>query len=225
MSFFVENFSYGFIYFFLFLVAIIGSILLLFLPKIENLENYKLYPSQIIKKEAMLLLIPFIFASSFVFGLMISIIPIRITDLFGLSYVGKISSIFIFSLMLVSFVVGKLSDRYGVKKFVYLSLIFSFLGFFLILSSKGVVLFSLGIFLLAFNYASLLSLSYPIISKLFSKDLDSGMAIRWMVFGFAIFISTIFSTIFGFFELIIMGIAFVILALIFTRELFYRYNF
>lgn len=222
ISFFVELISYTTLYFILFLISSLGVIMLLFLSDVDNIKKYKLYPRQIITKKPMLLMIPFIFSSYYIFGLMISTIPIKITSLFGLSFVGKIASIFFISLVLFPLIIGRLSDQYGVKKFAYLSLFSGAIGFVILLNSNSVILFGIGIFLVALNYASLLALSYPIISYLF-EDLDSAMAVRWMVASLAVFSAVFSSNFLSFYELIIAGAIFSLFSLITLNVLFSKY--
>lgn len=219
-SFFVETVNYVVIYFILFLISIVGSILLLVPSDKGRMGDYKLSPGQVMRKKTMKFLIPFIFSSSFITGLMLSVIPIRITDLFGLGSVGKIVAVFTFSGVIISVLIGKLSDRYGIKRFVYLSLISGIIGFVLLINSELISLFNLGILMVSFCYSSFLSLGYPIISKLFKHDLDSAMAVRLMMFSLAVFSSIVLSSFLSFSVMILIGAVLTVFSLVSVRYLF-----
>ncbi|MCX6738283.1 MAG: MFS transporter [Candidatus Parcubacteria bacterium] len=219
-SFFVEAISFVVIYFVLFLISIAGSILLLVPSDSGRMRDYKLSPRQVIRKKSMISLMPFLFSSSFVSGLMLSVIPIRITDFFGLGYVGKIVAIFTFSGVIISVLIGKLSDKYGTRRFVYISSISGIIGFILLLCSESIPLFSLGVLMLSVCYSSFLALGYPIMSKLFKDDLDSAMAIRLTMFSLAVFFSVILSNFLNFSIMILIGTVSTIFSLVSVRYLF-----
>lgn len=223
ISYFVEKVGYPIIFSVLAIASFMGAVLLLFLQDIKENKEYNLHPKQILAKKQTLFLIPLIFCPAFTFGLIVSKIPIRITDLFGVSYVGKIAAIFMVSLMIITFIYGKLSDKIGFKKLVFLSLISGVLGFMIIIFSANFYLFSIGIILLALDYSSYLALSYPIVSKLFMNELDSAMAVRWIIFATAMITAIIGSSFLGFHELAVIGVILAVIALFSSKLLFSLY--
>ncbi len=220
MSFFVEKVGYNVIYFILFLIACLGSISLLFISDIDTVEKHALHPIKLIKKKSMLLFAPFIFSSYFIVGSIISRIPIRITDLFGLGYVGKIAPIFGVTICIFSFLVGKLSDKYGFNRFAYISVLSSIAGFFLILVSHSVLMFSIGIFLIGLAHSSFLGLNYPILHSLFEKEVDSAMALKGVFCCMGIATPLVLSMFVGFQVIVITGIVLSVISLLSIKHLF-----
>jgi len=220
MSFFVEKVGYNVIYFILFLIACLGSISLLFLSEIKAVERHAVYPIKLIKKKSMLLFAPFIISSFFIMGSMISRIPIRITDLFGLSYVGKIISIYGVTICIFSFLIGKLSDKYGYRRFSYLSILSAILGFIIILVSNDVFSFGLGIFFLGLSQSSFLALMYTILHSLFEREIDSAMALKGVFCCIGIATPLVLSMFVGFQVIVITGIVFSTISLLSIKYLF-----
>jgi len=220
MSFFVEKVGYNVIYFILFLIACLGSISLLFISDINTVEKHALHPIKLIKKKSMLLFAPFIISSFFIMGSMISRIPIRITDLFGLSYVGKIISIYGVTICIFSFLIGKLSDKYGYKRFSYLSILSAMLGFIIILISNDIFSFGLGIFFLGLSQSSFLALMYTILHSLFEREIDSAMALKGVFCCIGIATPLVLSMFVGFQVIVITGIVFSAISLLSIKYLF-----
>ena len=220
MSFFVEKVGYTTIYFILFLIACFGSISLLFLSNIKAVERHAIHPIKLIKNKSMLLFAPFTLSSYFVVGSMISRIPIRITDLFSLSYVGKIISIFGFTIAISTFIIGRLSDKYGYKRFSYLAILSAILGFAIILVSSDVFSFGLGIFFLGLSQSSFLALMYPILHSLFKREIDSAMALKGVFCCIGIATPLILSMFVGFQVIVITGIVFSTISLLSIKYLF-----
>lgn len=220
MSFFVEKVGYNVIYFILFLIACLGSISLLFISDINTVEKHALHPIKLIKKKSMLLFAPFIISSFFIMGSMISRIPIRITDLFGLSYVGKIISIFGFTIAISTLIIGRLSDKYGYKRFSYLSILSAMLGFAIILVSSDIFSFGLGIFFLGLSQSSFLALMYIILHSLFEREIDSAMALKGVFFCIGIATPLVLSMFVGFSVIVITGIVLSTISLLSIKHLF-----
>ena len=220
MSFFVEHFSYTKIYFVLFILACLGSLSILFISNIDSVEKHTIHPSKLIKNKSMLLFSCFIFSNFFIVGSMISRIPIRITDLFGLSYVGKIISIFGITIAILTILIGRLSDRNGRRKFFYISILSAILGFIIILTSESVLSFSVGIFFLGFAHSSFLAIQYPVLYSLFEKEIDSAMAVKGIFTCFGFILPLILSMFFGFHLIVTIGIIFSVFSLLAVNKLF-----
>ncbi len=220
MSFFIEKVGYNVIYFILFLIACLGSILLLFISDIDTVEKHALHPIKLIKNKSMLLFAPFIISSFFIMGSMISRIPIRITDLFGLNYVGKIISIYGVTICIFSLLIGKLSDKYGFNRFVYVSLLSSIAGFFILLVSHSVLTFGIGIFLIGLAHSSFLGLNYPILHSLFEKEVDSAMALKGAFASIGVATPLVLSMFVGFQVIAITSIVFSTISILSIKHLF-----
>ena len=130
--------------------------------KVKQKTNHFKLIKRSITSVTSLKLSSFWFATNFVFGLVISIIPLQIKDILGISYVGVLSSLFFILPIFLSYHFGKLSDikgRINMIIFSYLLLIISlvFLSF-----SSNVLFLILGIILLALNW----TITKPITSAL-----------------------------------------------------------
>ena len=143
---------------------ILGFLLLFRLKdlKVKQKTNHFKLIKRSITSVTSLKLSSFWFATNFVFGLVISIIPLQIKDILGISYVGVLSSLFFILPIFLSYHFGKLSDikgRINMIIFSYLLLIISlvFLSF-----SSNVLFLILGIILLALNW----TITKPITSAL-----------------------------------------------------------
>jgi MFS family permease len=93
------------------------------------------------------------FSLMFIYGLVIGIIPIQIKDIFGIGYVGPLSSLFYLVPILFSYILGRYSDKIGRRFMILLSYGIALAGLALLyLFSSGISLV-IGIFLLALNNA------------------------------------------------------------------------
>ncbi len=109
------------------------------------------------------------FSYIFVYALGISIIPLEIKNKIGLEYVGPISSLFYILPILFSYIVGKFSDVSGRNMFIYISYICAFLGLLLVYISSSAVLLTLGIILMAMNFAIIRPITFALLGDVASK--------------------------------------------------------
>jgi len=220
-SFFIEATGRSVTYAIFAVVALVGSLSLLMLTVIKGSEEKSLSPIRLVKQKRMLLLVVFIFSVSLGSGLMAGSIPVRMTDLYGLSMMGRLAGMYLFLTFLVPLVVGWLLDRHGIKAFAYLAVISQIVGFALMLSFQSVLLFGMGLALLAYANGSYMAAIYPIITVSFKRDVDSAMAIRMTAMSLAVVAAIASSGVVSFF---IQGIALIIFSLLslVTLYLFFR---
>jgi MFS family permease len=222
-GFLVDSVSPSTLFVILFFSAVAGALLLLFLSRGPSMREYHVHPSHVLKEKKMLLLIPVFFSFSLLFGLMISTIPVKITKVLGLSAVGKLGSLVTLSLIILSFFLGWLSDRFGIKTPLRLGIISGILSVVVLSQASTLLSFAIGVFLVGFAWASMLSLSYPLISRFFASELDSAMAVRWMIDGVGIVAAMLISLYLSFIAallvaLIFLGISLFTVSILFTRS-------
>lgn len=220
ISFIIEYINYTSIFLVLFLIMLLGSFSFLFLSDVKNTNVYKKTTLQTLYKKKMLLFVPFVVSSYYFAGFMLSVAQVRVADLFGLAAVGKIASVYMISLVIFPFLVGKLSDKYGIEKFSYISAISSIIGFAILYASESLLLIALGTVLVSYHFASCMALSYPIVSRLFGKELDSAMAARWMVSSIGVSIPLLSSLFLSFRDIVVLGAILSFVSLICLKYLF-----
>jgi len=199
LAFLIAKFSYQ-IPFFLFSIFPLFGFLLFF--KLEDIKMEQKFSRLGLLKKVFLSPTALKFSSlwfawSFIFGLVIGIIPIQIKDNLGISFVGVLTSLFFILPTFFSYFFGKVSDLKGRKPMIFFSYLLLLLGLLLIASEKSIFLL-LGVLLLALKSA----IGRPIITALIAdvstkENLEFLTGLFWMLGNtgviFALLISSQFS--------------------------------
>lgn len=106
------------------------------------------------------------FSFSFIFGLIIGIIPIETKRIIGTSYIGLLSSLFFIMPIIFSYLFGKLSDFTGRKKFIVYSYLLGIIGLLLLFIAKEAILLVLGVIFLALNFSIIRPLTFALVGDL-----------------------------------------------------------
>jgi len=124
----------------------------------------------------------FWFSINFVFGLVISIIPLEIKKILGLPYIGILSSLFYVLPILLSYFFGKLSDIKGRKTMIIFSYILLIISLAFLLFSSQAAFLVLGIILLALNWTITKPITYALVGDVSTKEnLEFLTALFWMI--------------------------------------------
>lgn len=122
------------------------------------------------------------FATSFIYGLAIGIIPIQIKNTIGISYVGVLSALFYILPIFFSYFFGKLSDIEGRQKIITFSYILLAIGLVFLFYSNYVFALVIGIFFLALNSAIIKPILYALVGDVSTKEnMEFITALFWMV--------------------------------------------
>ena len=163
------------------------------------------------------------FATNFVYGLVIGIIPLEIKNTLGIFYIGILSSLFYILPIFLSYYFGKLSDITGRKimiVFSYILLIISLI--FLFFSSQAIFLI-LGIVLLALNWTITKPITFALVGDVTTEDnLEFLTALFWMVQNIGVLSALLLSQIFKLeiINLYLISIIIVFISLIILLPLF-----
>lgn len=208
----VERFPEWIIFSALAVLAGVGCVLLLLLSDIPAERVRAHSPFRVVRHVSMLLLIPSFVSASFLSGLFISSIPIHLSERFGLSSVGLISSLFIVLLIGVPFALGPLIDRFSARPFMLGGLACLIVGYLLLRSASTLMLSALGMMLMGIQGGVFFTIGYPLLSRLFKKEVDAALAVRLIFVSAAIVLASLLSIWFSFLALSIVGIALAFLA-------------
>ena len=177
---------------------LIGSLVLTQLKnlKIKQPANqFKLAAKFITNKLALRLSI-FYLSFSFISGLFFGIIPIEITKVLGVKYVGILSSVVFIMPILFSLYFGKLSDIKGRKATIVLSYIILTAGLISMYFSHNPLLLVGGVFLLATNRAVIAPITSALIGDISTeKNLEAQTALLWMAQNIGVISALILSSI------------------------------
>ena len=183
LSFLIAKFSFNLSFLFFAIFPLIGFLLLSKLIDLrgeQNVNRFKLIKKSITSITALQFSIIW-FSWSFIFGLIIGIIPVEIKNNLGMAYVGILSSLFYIIPILFSYIFGKFSDIKGRKPMIILSYIVCLLGLIALYFSNGAVLLVMGIILIAMNYAIIRPISLALVGDVATKDnLEFLAALFWM---------------------------------------------
>lgn len=161
---------------------------LLFLNKLEDFraktaKNQLTLIKKSIKSIFALRLATFYFAFSFIFGLVIGILPIDIKNTLSLSYVGLLAFAFWIMPILFSYISGRISDITGRKRMILTSYGVGAFGLLILYfaQSQSALLLTLGVILLAIAYAIFRPMSFAFVGDVATEEnLVSLTAFFWM---------------------------------------------
>lgn len=192
-----SKYNYGKSFFLLSIFPIIGFLILLKLKDIksENTNNRFRLIKKIISSKTALRLSSLWFAVNFASGLVIGIIPMQIKDIFGLAYIGMLSSLFFFIPILLSFFFGKLYDRVGRNKTILASYMLQLAALLALYFDSKITLIT-GIILFSLNRALITPVTYALVGDVSKKEnLEFLAAFFWTVQNIGVVLSLIISQI------------------------------
>ncbi len=183
LGFLASRFSFSLPFALYSIFPIIGTLLLLKLPNLGTVQktNQLKLIAKSLRSISALRVSAFYFAYSFIFGLIISIIPIDIKNTLSISYAGVLLFIFWIMPILLSYLFGKLSDIKGRRFMIIASYIIGVLGLVSMYFSLNALPLILGVVLLAFGYAIFRPISFALVGDVSTKqNLVSLTALFWM---------------------------------------------
>jgi len=137
----------------------------------------------------------FYFAFSFIFGQVIGIIPIEIARTLSIAYVGLLSFVFWIMPILLSYIVGRLSDIKGRKPLILTAYGVSILGLIFLFYSNIPAFLVLGIFLVAISYAIFSPISFALVGEFsIEKNLLAITALFWMARNVGVLLALLISS-------------------------------
>ena len=121
-------------------------------------------------------------AFNFIQGLVVGIIPLKISDIIGISAVGPLIGIFFVSPILFSYFVGKKSDITGRRIWVLLMLASSLSGLVIMAIADTTLLLIVGLFILALNFGISRTITLALVGDIATdKNVESLSALVWIV--------------------------------------------
>ncbi len=108
------------------------------------------------------------FAAFFAFGLSISILPVQIARVKGLSYLALVMPLFYILPVLASYLLGDLSDRTGRRRMLLFSFTAFIAGLLILIMRPGTVIFPT--VLLALAFAGLQAMTFAMVGDLSPRD-------------------------------------------------------
>lgn len=134
-----------------------------------------------IKSITALKLSAFYFAFSFIFGLVLGLVPIEIKNTLSITYVGPLTFIFWMMPILFSYISGKISDVKGRKIMIVAAYIFGILGLTSLYFSQYSIPLVVAIVLLALSYAIFRPMSFALVGDVsVERNLIPLTALFWM---------------------------------------------
>lgn len=182
MGFLVLKLSFGAPFIFYALFPFVGILLLSRLTdlKVKKQVNQLAFIRKSITNVTALRLSVFYIAFLFFLGLSIGMIPIDIKNTFSIAWVGGLSFIFWIIPILVSYILGKISDIKGRKGMIVAAYVIGALGL-LSLYFQSALTLILGIILIALAYAIFKPMSFALVGDVAAdENLVSLTALLWM---------------------------------------------
>lgn len=183
LGFLASRFSFSLPFTLYSIFPIIGTLLLLKLPNLGTIQRsnqFKLIAKSITSISA-LRISAFYFSHSFIFGLILSIIPIDIKNALSIAYAGGLLFIFWIMPILTSYLFGKVSDIKGRKFMIIASYIIGILGLVSMYFSLNTFPLVLGVVLLALAYAIFRPISFALVGDVSTRQtLVFLTALFWM---------------------------------------------
>ncbi len=183
LGFFINTFSFKSSFLIYSLLPLIGLILLVQLKDLptEQKTNQLKLVKKFIKSMTALKLSAFYFSFSFIFGLVLGLIPIEIKNTLSIAYVSLLTFIFWIMPIVFSYISGKISDVKGRKIMIVAAYIFGILGLTSLYFSQYSILLVIAIVLLALSYAIFRPMSFALVGDVsVERDLVPLTALFWM---------------------------------------------
>lgn len=150
------------------------------LPTEQKTDQLKLVKKSI-KSLTALKLSSFYFSFSFIFGLVLGLIPLEIKNTLSITYVGALTFIFWIMPILFSYISGKISDIKGRKIMIIAAYILGVFGLTALYFSQFSILLVVAIVLLALSYAIFRPMSFALVGDVsVETNLIPLTALFWM---------------------------------------------
>jgi MFS family permease len=170
LGFFIAKISYPISFLIFATFPLIGTLLFFKLKNVKPKEYFNRW--QLIKKvffSPTALRFSFLWlGGTFVFGLVLGIIPLQIKETLGISFVGVLTALFFILPITLSYFLGKLSDIKGRNLMVFLSYFIRLIGLFLMMIPQAFFLIS-GVVLLALSATIMGSISTALVGDVTDK--------------------------------------------------------
>ncbi len=183
LGFFINAFSFKSSFLIYSLLPLIGLILLTQLKDLptEQKTNQLKLVKKSIKSMTALKLSAFYFSFSFIFGLVLGLIPLEIKNTLSITYVSLLTFTFWIMPILFSYISGKISDVKGRKIMIVAAYIFGILGLTSLYFSQYSIPLVIAIVLLALSYAIFRPMSFALVGDVsVERNLVPLTALFWM---------------------------------------------
>lgn len=201
LGFFINTFNFKSSFLIYSVLPLVGLIILTQLKDlpIAGKTNQLNLIKNSIKSITALKLSAFYFAFSFIFGLVLGLVPLEIKNTLSITYVGPLTFIFWIMPILFSYISGKISDIKGRKIMIAFAYIFGILGLTSLYFSQYSILLVVAIVLLALSYAIFRPMSFALVGDIsIERNLIPLTALFWMAQNIgilsALFISSVIQT-------------------------------
>ncbi|MEK7580869.1 MAG: MFS transporter [Patescibacteria group bacterium] len=149
-----------------------------------------------IRSKTALKLSAFYFSFSFIFGLVLGLVPLEIKNTLSIAYVGVLTFIFWIMPILFSYISGKISDVKGRKIMIFAAYIFGVLGLTSLYFSQYSIPLIVAIVLLALSYAIFRPMSFALVGDVsVERNLVPLTALFWMAQNIAILLALLISSV------------------------------
>jgi MFS family permease len=183
-GFLVLRLSYNWSFVIYALFPFVGLILLTNLKRIKESDSNKQFKNQFvllrhsIKNVLVCKLSLFWFYSFFIRALFVGVVPIKIKHIFGSEeYIGMLCSMYYLAPILLSFIIGKISDKMGRKFMIFLAYSTCVIGLFLIYFCKDKTVLTMGVAISAISFSINRPLNIALIGDITTeRNIDSLLA-------------------------------------------------
>ncbi len=166
----VSRISFEGLFLFFALAAGLGSLFLLQVEDLPPTQPDRKWRIGYVFHKKFLLLFPLVFAGYFLIAHTFTAINLVILNLFGLTWVGILSTMLKITIVAGALVIGKISDIYQKEKILYVLLLTAIIGIALFLLGKTVIVFALGIIFIGLFISSVYPLTLSLLKEASSKE-------------------------------------------------------
>ena len=198
LGFLITKYSYSQSFLLFSIFPIIGFMLLIRLKNIESekINNRFRLMKKLLQSKTALKLSSLWFAVNFAGGLTLGIIPMQINNLFGVSFIGILLALFYIIPILLSFSLGKLSDKVGRTKAIAISYVLQLAAFSALYFQSKAMLVA-GIIIFALNGTITRAITGALVGDVSTKgNLEFLTAFFWTVQNMSVVLALIISKIF-----------------------------
>ncbi len=127
------------------------------------------------------------FSSYLVLGVGITILPLKVSESFGIEMIGKISFLLYLVPMLTAYIFGKLSDRFNRQMFFYLGILLNIFAILILLNTTTMLWFIIAALSMAAYMSMPQFIGLALIGDMFDrKEHESVIAFLWIFSALAI---------------------------------------
>ncbi|MFA6587890.1 MAG: MFS transporter [Patescibacteria group bacterium] len=154
-------------------------------------------------------------AFNFIQGLVLGTVPLKIQSVISISAVGPLIAIFYIMPMLFSYLTGKKSDMTGRRIWIYLMLILSVIGLFLIMFGTKPLILIIGVVVLACNFGISRTIAFALVGDVTDeKNTEAFSALVWAIQAGSTLLALVLSTLLRDNNLYIVGIIIVVITIL-----------